>query len=266
MDLSVQDWLIVIGALLIVGVLLDAARRYRAERRNSIRMAKPPRFGLGPGGGFADDSTDPVSTEVIGAARVRERGGDAGGDPGARVEPSLEGGAPQPAAPPESPRQRNEGRASRGPEPAAEPIQVEEELFVIHVMARDPQGFSGTLLQKIFHECDVRHGEMDIYHRHELDKGQGAVQFSVVNIVKPGSFDLATIDTLVTPGLSFFMRLPGPQKPHEAFDCMLETARVIVKNLGGEMRDASNSAITNQTLEHYRQRIRDYAHRKRVRR
>ncbi len=37
MDLRVQDWLIAIGVLLIVGVLLDAYRRYRNERSNPIR-------------------------------------------------------------------------------------------------------------------------------------------------------------------------------------------------------------------------------------
>jgi cell division protein ZipA len=48
---------------------------------------------------------------------------------------------------------------------------------------------------------------------------------------------------------------------------MLETARVVARNLDGEMQDESHSVFTTQTAEHCRQRIREYVHRtSRVRR
>jgi cell division protein ZipA len=42
---------------------------------------------------------------------------------------------------------------------------------------------------------------------------------------------------------------------------MVETAQVLVKHLEGELRDDAHSALTRQTLEHCRQRIRDFERR-----
>src|SRR5690606_27523775 len=39
MELSVRDWLIIVGVLLVLAVLLDGYRRMRQERRNQIRMS-----------------------------------------------------------------------------------------------------------------------------------------------------------------------------------------------------------------------------------
>ena len=266
MQLDVQDWLIVLGALLIVGVLLDAYRRYRNERRNPIRMS---RFTLGPGDGFAGrDESEASSAELpLGSARVitRELSEPAPARPARaraeRVEPSLGPQSPS-ARPAAKPKPARTPAVSAGAEvPVAAPA---DEVVVIRVFARGEGGFGGAEMMRIFKECDVRFGERRIFHRHEESKGRGAVQFSVVNAVEPGIFDQDAMDGFTTPGLGFFMRLPGPQKPLEAFDCMLETARAIAKYLDGEMRDESGSVFTQQTGEHCRQRIREYALRARA--
>jgi cell division protein ZipA len=272
MELSVQDWLIVIGALLIVGVLLDAYRRYRSETRNPIRLRSKPSFWK-LGDGFKEDA-EPASTELpIGSARVRNREGSeapAYEVPPARsterVEPRMDGPA-APAvevAPREAPRPVQPSLPGTDhPGAAAAPAAGGDgsEILVIRVLARRPDGFAGDALLQIFQACDVRHGQMDIFHRHEQEKGQGAVQFSVANISSPGTFDIGTMRGSRAAGLSLFMRLPGPQRPLEAFDCMLETARVVARNLDGELQDESHSVFTTQTAEHCRQRIRDFVHR-----
>jgi cell division protein ZipA len=276
MELSVQDWLIVIGALLIVGVLLDAYRRYRAESRNPIRMGgKRSLWKLGDG--FREDAEAPgaPSAELpAGTARVRNRAENGespsqqtplAGRPPERVEPRL-GPASVPLGEVSQPVQPK----LPGTEPESAPASALDatgaaadgtEVVVIHVLARQPGGFSGEALLQIFQACDVRHGQMDIFHRHEEEKGQGAVQFSVANVAQPGTFDIGAMRGMASPGLSFFMRLPGPLRPLEAFDCMLETARVVAKNLDGEMQDQSRSVFTTQTAEHCRQRIREFVHR-----
>ena len=60
-----------------------------------------------------------------------------------------------------------------------------------------------------------------------------------------------------TPGLVFFLTLPGPEDMMKAFDYMLETAQAVSRNLGGDVLDESRSVVTKQTLEHCRQQIRD---------
>ncbi len=135
-----------------------------------------------------------------------------------------------------------------------------QEVVVINVVAKD-EPFKGPDLLHILLACDLRFGHMNIFHRYEQANGSGAVQFSMANSVEPGTFDLDHIDDFTTPGVCFFMSVPGPEKPIKAFEFMVETAQCLVTNLNGEMRDESRSAMTNQTLEHCRQRIQEFERR-----
>lgn len=51
----------------------------------------------------------------------------------------------------------------------------------------------------------------------------------------------------------------------EVFDLMLDTARAIAARLNGELRDDQRSVLTNQTIEHNRQRIRQFEMQSRMR-
>jgi cell division protein ZipA len=136
---------------------------------------------------------------------------------------------------------------------------VAQEVFVINVLKEDGPLLKGSELHHIFTACDMRHGEMDIFHRFEEENAQGKIQFSVVNALKPGTFDLNVIDTMETKGISLFMSLPGPEDAMGAFDAMAEVALVFARNFGASMYDESHSDLTPQTLEHYRNRIREYS-------
>lgn len=132
------------------------------------------------------------------------------------------------------------------------------ELIVIHVESKDRGGFSGKDLLALFEACGLVHGEYKIFHRHEEADTSSPVQFSVSNSFEPGYFDLQNLEQLATPGVSFFLSLPGPSNNMMAFDYMVETARCVVRNLHGELKDENHSAVTAQTLEHCRQRIREF--------
>ncbi|HBS79864.1 MAG TPA: cell division protein ZipA, partial [Pseudomonas sp.] len=77
----------------------------------------------------------------------------------------------------------------------------------------------------------------------------------------PGTFDLDDIDHFTTPAVSFFLGLPGPRHPKQAFDVMVAAARKLSQELNGELKDDQRSVLTAQTIEHYRQRIVDYERR-----
>src|SRR5690606_5535519 len=132
---------------------------------------------------------------------------------------------------------------------------VSEQLFVLKVLPRDPAGFDGNAVLQILLACDLRYGNMNIFHRQEESRGRGPVQFSVARLLEPGTFDLEAMPGQHLPGLCFIMTLPGAANPLKAFNYMVETAQCIVKNLGGELLDEAHSAVTLQTLEHARQRI-----------
>ncbi len=133
-----------------------------------------------------------------------------------------------------------------------------QEIIVINILKENQPLLSGRDLNRVFRACDMRHGEMEIFHRFEQSNAQGKIQFSVVNALKPGTFDLANMDKMETSGISLFMSLPGPIEAMEAFDAMAEVALVFARNFNASLFDESHSDLTPQTLEHYRQRIRDF--------
>ncbi|MCK7543161.1 cell division protein ZipA [Marinobacter bryozoorum] len=142
-----------------------------------------------------------------------------------------------------------------------------EEVIVINVLASREQGdFSGKALKKLFEACGLEHGDLDIYHRHETTENTSPVQFSVASAVEPGTFVPGEMEAMSTPGISFFMSVPGPSNSMQAFEFMLETAQAVVRNLGGELKDERRSVMTAQTIEHCRQRIREYERKSRFKR
>lgn len=133
-----------------------------------------------------------------------------------------------------------------------------EEVFVINIMA--PQGFyfAGKDLFELAAEAGLRLEEMAIFHRHHRMDGSGPILFSMANIVMPGTFDLQNMDDFKTPGVSLFLTLPCSARSMDAFDLLYGTADYLADNLGGDLKDEQRNQLTAQTIEHYRQRIRDY--------
>jgi len=160
---------------------------------------------------------------------------------------------------------KNKGRSEKK-EPVAEPARPAsekepasvQEVLVINVIARDEDGFAGSALLQSILESGLRHGEMNIFHRHESMSGNGDVLFSMANALKPGVFDLDEMDNTRVRAVSFFMGLPGPRHPKQALDLMIAAARKLSHELGGDLKDEQRSVLTAQTIEHYRLRIAEF--------
>ena len=304
MELTIRDWMVIIGVLLIAAVLVDAWRRVRAERQAEVRV-KLRRVGEDddepqehpsvlqelPNGGARvirredlvratrehDEAVQAASADATATAAARAEGtGEASGSGSRRPRGARQ---PAPRAPADdglvsgvSTGDREEPGnldwledlpADDEPEPQPAdtagrlPRREDPEVFILHVIAKDPAGFRGDDILQILLACDLRFGDMDFFHRHEQAAGRGAIQFSVANMMQPGVFDIDRMSELSTPGLLFFVTLPGPDDMMKAFDYMLETAQAVARNLGGDVLDESRSALTRQSLEHSRQKIRD---------
>ena len=131
------------------------------------------------------------------------------------------------------------------------------QVLVINVMARPKTSIQGDELLPILLGAGLRFGEMSIFHRHADRKG-GPVLFSVANALNPGTFDLNDISDFNTQGVCFFMTLPNVANNMLAFEQMLATAKHVQSVLDAELKDDNRSVMTAQTVEHYRQRIRDF--------
>lgn len=159
-----------------------------------------------------------------------------------------------------------EGRARsaglRGEGESAPARSVEELHIVMTVMARAGERFSGDALRHALERADLYHGEMNIFHRHEQPKDLSTpTLFSAANVLAPGYFEPERMDSLTSPGIAMFMRLPGPEHPADAFQLMLDAAKTLAEDLDGTLCDESRSTLTSQSINHLRERIADFGRR-----
>ncbi|SMF40924.1 cell division protein ZipA [Alteromonadaceae bacterium Bs31] len=153
--------------------------------------------------------------------------------------------------------------------------QEPDEVLIINVMAHRGMRFSGENLLAELMDQDMKLGAMDIFHRHVNDDGDGPVLFSLANMVVPGTFNLAKMKEFETPGISFFLSLPleitdeNGKYPDglciRAYDTMASTAKALAENLDGELKDENRSIMTQQTIEHGRQRVVEYERKQKLR-
>ncbi|MFK7913764.1 MAG: cell division protein ZipA [Pseudomonadales bacterium] len=136
---------------------------------------------------------------------------------------------------------------------AASPV---EDLILIHLVAPKGDHFSGAELVEALRSQGLKFGDMNIFHRR--DPMMGSPIYSVANALEPGFFDLSDIDAMNTPGVTFFLQLPGPEDPAGALEDMLGAAQVIAHTLGGQLRDENKDRVTNQIATAMKQRVSDY--------
>ncbi|MFK0268757.1 MULTISPECIES: cell division protein ZipA [Pseudomonas] len=290
MEIGLREWLIVIGIIVIAGILFDGWRRMRGGKgKLKFRLDRS----------YSNLPDEEGNAEVLGPSRVLDTHKEPELDESDL--PSLSASArdrerePKPAKPAKrgkrataaadaqqgdlnlsaEPREPDlfadsdddfaaENTRSNGAAPASSSVKElppAEEVLVISVISRDEGGFKGPALLQNILESGLRFGEMDIFHRHESMAGHGEVLFSMANAVKPGVFDLDDIDHFSTRAVSFFLGLPGPRHPKQAFDVMVAAARKLAHELNGELKDDQRSVLTAQTIEHYRQRIVEFERR-----
>ena len=152
-------------------------------------------------------------------------------------------------------------------EHAKETLANANELVVISVLSRDPEGFDGDKLLELMMACGLRYCRaMGVFNRFETESPNSELQFSMVNVLKPGTFPIEEMDEFVTPGITFLMPLPGAVDSSAAFEAMVETAMVVVRHMGGELKDENRSVMTAQTIEFARQRVHEFERRHRLHR
>ena len=138
------------------------------------------------------------------------------------------------------------------------PVAQPAEVLVCNVMAREGCELHGDDLLEALITSGLKFGEMNIFHQRFRGTSNGPVIFSVANILNPGTFDLNAMAEFRTIGVSLFLALPSPINNLEAFEQMLDVAIHLKDSLDGELKDDHRNVMTAQTIEHYRQRIRDF--------
>lgn len=217
---------------------LDVGLREELERLGATlsgeQVAPKPRPGLvGHAASIVNALRSPSSEEKLSA------------QPPLAEKPS----APVAAEPRQAPR------SDLGRRPAQLPV---ERIVTLFVVAREGGHFNGSDLVVAAEKAGLEFGDMGIYHRLVDGKRELGPIFSVANMLKPGNFDLARLDTLQTPGVSFFMTLPAPLPALDAWDAMLPTAQRLAELLDGQVLDEERNALGRQGIAHIRDQLRGW--------
>ncbi|MCL1044336.1 cell division protein ZipA [Shewanella electrodiphila] len=137
-----------------------------------------------------------------------------------------------------------------------EPLGDPQDVLVLHVIARDGEQLHGAELLPCLLSLNFKFGDMDIFHRHLDNAGNGKVLFSMANMLKPGVFDPDNMEQFVTQGVVLFMTLPCHGDPLMNFSIMLNSAQQLADDLGAEVMDDKRLAWTETNKQQYLARIR----------
>ena len=156
-----------------------------------------------------------------------------------------------------------ESMISATDEKSIEPTNVElstvqPEVLALSVVMPNNQIMQGAALLPMLLTLGLKYGEMNIFHRHQDNAGSGPVTFSLANMMNPGSFDLDTMETYATQGVTLFMMLPNAGNAFDVYQQMLSAAKQISEEFNAQILDDKRNIMTKQTEQHYESRIRSF--------
>ncbi len=148
--------------------------------------------------------------------------------------------------------------AAAGAQPGARPNAEYDKIVAVFLVARAGQSISGADLVVAAEKAGLVYGNMNIFHRMVDNHPEYGPIFSVANLVKPGFFDLRAIRELQTPGVNFFITLPGPISALDAWDTLLPTAQRMAELLDAVLLDEARNALGRQRIANIRDEMRAY--------
>ncbi len=186
---------------------------------------------------------------------------EGGRDEPARKEPSLgeqladSWGSPETMQQEELPLPANTpGKDKLG----IRPTDQFDRILTLYVAAKAGTLLRGQDIVVAAEKAGLTFGYMNVFHRLVDGRPQAGPIFSVANIVKPGSFDMATIAELETPAIAFFLTLPAPVPALDAWETMAPAAQRMADLLDGVVLDEERSALGRQRIQHIREELRAY--------
>lgn len=221
-----------VAALILFLVIVYSARRGKAAQgtRVEARVGPPER----------NERTEPTLRELIEAGQAQP----APAAVAARTTSEMDAA---PAAPPPAPAQ-----------PGVRPSADFDKIVSVYLVARAGAALNGPDLVVAAEKAGLVYGHMNIFHRLVDNHPELGPVFSVANLVKPGFFDLREIRELQTPGINFFVTLPGPMSALDAWDTLLPTAQRMAELLDAVLLDEERNALGRQRIANIRDELRAY--------
>src|SRR5690606_4716577 len=131
-----------------------------------------------------------------------------------------------------------------------------DKIVTLYIAAKAGGKLRGPDIVVAAEKAGLAYGHMNVFHRLVEGHPERGPIFSVANIMKPGSFEMATIQSLETPAIAFFLTLPAPVSALDAWETMLPTAQRMAELLDGVLLDESRNALGRQRIQHLRDELR----------
>lgn len=129
-------------------------------------------------------------------------------------------------------------------------IRVSSDLIITFtLLAESDHPFAGYELLQAILSTGFRHGDMQIFHRHQQSNGHGKVLFSLAAVEKPGTFDMNNMGSFSTPGLVFILQPNQINLRLDAFTKMVQSAMQLQTDLGGKLLDDRRQVVSNERIQ-----------------
>jgi cell division protein ZipA len=220
-----------LAAVILFVVILYSSRNRQGQGKR-VALAKA---------GDGEQRVEPTLREIIESEHLQE----------APARPVVQHGHEQ-AVPRETPVENTAAA------PGARPVAEFDKIVSVFLVARAGHSLSGADLVVAAEKAGLVYGHMNIFHRMVDNHPELGPIFSVANLVKPGFFDLRAIKELQTPGVNFFITLPGPISALDAWDTLLPTAQRMAELLDAVLLDEERNALGRQRIANIRDEMRAY--------
>lgn len=133
-----------------------------------------------------------------------------------------------------------------------------DRIVSLYVAAKAGNKLRGQDIVVAAEKAGLSFGHMEVFHRLVDGKPELGPIFSVANIIKPGSFEMARIAEIETPAIAFFLTLPAPVPALDAWETMEPAAQRMADLLDGVVLDEERNALGRQRIQHIRDELRAY--------
>ena len=140
----------------------------------------------------------------------------------------------------------------------ARPDASFDRIVTLYLAARAGEVLQGPDIVVACEKAGLSYGHMGIFHRLDDNHPERGPIFSLANLVRPGSFDMARLGEIRTPGVSLFMTLPGPLNALDAWETLLPAAQRMAELLDAVLLDEERNALGRQRIAHLREEMRAY--------
>jgi cell division protein ZipA len=134
------------------------------------------------------------------------------------------------------------------------PPRNADHVISLRVVNARGEALSGRALRHALGAEGLQHGPQSIYHR---VTPEGAVLASVANLMRPGNFDPAVMDSQEFRGLSLFSVLPGALPPARMLEELVALARSLAHRLSATVQDEHGAGLDAQGVAALRRSLPD---------